>query len=463
MRHADLRERVCAANRGLVEAGLVVLSFGNASGIDRDAGIVAIKPSGVAYATLRPEDIVLVALEDGRVVDGDRHPSSDTPTHLVLYRSFPEIGGVVHTHSVHAAAWAQARREIPCLGTTHADHFHGTVPVTRVLFDAEIAADYERNTGLVIAERFARGGIDPTEVPACLDACHGPFTWGASPDEALDNAIALEHVAAMAIHTLVLAPEAGPIPRSLLDRHFRRKHGPGAYYGQPAEVRPSRRIDPTGRRVVGRAVGRPLRRARRLLCPPFLAGLERRDADGPQALPGGVVAERAGDARLVGRVGVQAQPRGELVLVLEVRSEHRRIVRVDGAADPGGDEHRQRVCLERGHGTGPEVRGGTDVQHGAAPDELTEEHGRLDGANAVAQPIGVQDLQASADRRLARHLAGVRNGAQATVADDAEGPGERLGRVERLQAAEPQPGHAAIPEIGRSVAIVPEPPAARGA
>jgi L-ribulose-5-phosphate 4-epimerase len=137
MRHAELRERVCEANRGLVEAGLVVLSFGNASGIDRDARIVAIKPSGVDYATLRPEDIVLVSLDDGRVVEGTGRPSSDTPTHLVLYRSFPEVGGVVHTHSVHAAAWAQARREIPCLGTTHADHFHGPVPVTRWLTEAE--------------------------------------------------------------------------------------------------------------------------------------------------------------------------------------------------------------------------------------------------------------------------------------------------------------------------------------
>jgi L-ribulose-5-phosphate 4-epimerase len=220
-------------NRELVRSGLVVLAFGNASGIDRDAGIVAIKPSGVDYEALRPEDVVLVALDDGRVVDGAARPSSDTPTHLVLYGAFPGAGGIVHTHSLHAASWAQARREIPCLGTTHADHFHGPVPVTRLLSDDETATDYELNTGRVIVERFAAGGIDPAEVPACLDASHGPFAWGESPEEAIANAIALEHVAAMAIHTLALAPDIGPIPRALLDKHFHRKHGPNAYYGQP--------------------------------------------------------------------------------------------------------------------------------------------------------------------------------------------------------------------------------------
>jgi L-ribulose-5-phosphate 4-epimerase len=237
MRYAALRERVCDANRGLVEAGLVVLSFGNASGIDRADGIVAIKPSGVDYATLRPEDIVVVALEDGRLVDGSGRPSSDTPTHLFLYRNFAETGGIVHTHSAHAAAWAQARREIPCLGTTHADHFHGPVPVTRALTGDEIATDYELNTGRVIVERFAAGSIDPAEVPACLDASHGPFTWGATPEEALVNAVALEQVARIAIHTLALRPDAQPIPQALLDRHFRRKHGPGAYYGQSRVAR----------------------------------------------------------------------------------------------------------------------------------------------------------------------------------------------------------------------------------
>jgi L-ribulose-5-phosphate 4-epimerase len=233
MRYAELRERVCEVNRGLVEAGLVVLSFGNASGIDRGAGIVAIKPSGADYATLRPEGIVVVALEDGRVVDGAGRPSSDTPTHLFLYRNFPDAGGVVHTHSAHAAAWAQAQREIPCLGTTHADHFRGPVPVTRPLTSDEIAGDYELNTGRVIVERFSSGGIDPAEVPACLDASHGPFTWGVTPEEALVNAVVLEQVARMALDTLAIRPDTGPIPEALLDRHFRRKHGPGAYYGQP--------------------------------------------------------------------------------------------------------------------------------------------------------------------------------------------------------------------------------------
>ena len=232
MRLAALRERVCDVNHGLVPAGLVVLAFGNASGVDRGEGIMAIKPSGVDYGRLRPQDIVLVALDDGRVIEGAGRPSSDTPAHLVLYRGFEGIGGIVHTHSVHATGWAQARREIPCLGTTHADHFHGSVPVTRFLTDDEIRGDYEANTGRVIVERFAGAGLDPAEIPACLDASHGPFVWGDAPEAALENAIALEHVAAMAIHTLALAPDAPPIPRALLERHFFRKHGPGAYYGQ---------------------------------------------------------------------------------------------------------------------------------------------------------------------------------------------------------------------------------------
>jgi L-ribulose-5-phosphate 4-epimerase len=240
VRNADLRERVCRVNRELVQAGLVVLAFGNASGIDRDAGIVAIKPSGVAYEHLRPEDVVLVALDDGRIVDGAARPSSDTPTHLVLYRAFPHAGGIVHTHSLHAASWAQARREIPCLGTTHADHFHGPVPVTRLLTDDETTVDYELNTGRVIVERFVTGGIDPAEVPACLDASHGPFAWGETPEGAIANAIALEHVAAIATETLALAPGTGPIPGALLEKHFHRKHGPNAYYGQPGRSETSR-------------------------------------------------------------------------------------------------------------------------------------------------------------------------------------------------------------------------------
>jgi L-ribulose-5-phosphate 4-epimerase len=233
MGHRELRERVLAANLELVRAGLVVLSFGNASAVDRDAGVFAIKPSGVAYERLRPRDIVVVALEDGRVTDGSRRPSSDTPTHLVLYRLFPDVGGIVHTHSICATAWAQARRELPCFGTTHADHFRGSVPITRHLTEDEIVEDYETNTGRVIVERFAAAGIAPFDVPAVLDASHGPFTWGPTVESALENAIALEAIAAMAIHTVALDPAPEAIPGELLEKHFGRKHGPGAYYGQP--------------------------------------------------------------------------------------------------------------------------------------------------------------------------------------------------------------------------------------
>lgn len=240
VRYAELRARVWEANRELARSGLVVLSFGNVSGVDRQAGVMAIKPSGADYAALRPEEIVVVGLDDGRTLDGAGRPSSDTPTHLVLYRSFAGIGGVVHTHSIHATSWAQAEREIPCLGTTHADHFRGPVPVTRPLTDEEIRSDYELATGKVIVERFARDGLDPDEVPGCLDARHGPFTWGESPESALANAIVLEQIAAMALHTLALGPTHGPIPRGLLDKHFARKHGATAYYGQP-------RTDQTGR------------------------------------------------------------------------------------------------------------------------------------------------------------------------------------------------------------------------
>ena len=227
-----LREQVCQANRDLVAAGLVALSFGNASGVDREAGVLAIKPSGVAYATLRPEDIVLVDLADGRVVEGALRPSSDTPTHLVLYRRFAAIGGVVHTHSSFAAAWAQAGLPIPCLGTTHADHFAGAVPVTRALTDLEIDGEYEQETGEVIAETITGLGLDPLHMPAALVVSHGPFTWGIDADDAVANAIALETVAAMAHRTLVIDTDVPAIADSLLRRHFARKHGPAAYYGQ---------------------------------------------------------------------------------------------------------------------------------------------------------------------------------------------------------------------------------------
>jgi L-ribulose-5-phosphate 4-epimerase len=230
--HEQLKERVYKANMGLVEAGLIVLTWGNASGVDRQAGVMAIKPSGVDYSRLRPEDIVVLSLESGQVVDGAGRPSSDTPTHLYLYRQFPSLGGVIHTHSSIATSFAQARREIPALGTTHADSFYGPIPLTRGLTDAEIAGEYELNTGRVIVERFIGGKIDPDHVPGVLVASHGPFAWGATVEKALENAIVLEEVARMALQTYSLNPAIGPVPKALLDKHFFRKHGPGAYYGQ---------------------------------------------------------------------------------------------------------------------------------------------------------------------------------------------------------------------------------------
>jgi L-ribulose-5-phosphate 4-epimerase len=191
-----------------------------------------IKPSGVPYADLRPEDLVAVDLDTGEPVADGLHPSSDTPTHLALYRAYPEIGGIVHTHSRAATSWAQACRPIPPLGTTHADHFHGYVPVTRQLSDQEVAGEYESATGAVIVEALTTTGLDPLEMPAVLVASHGPFTWGPDPGAAAENAIALEAVAAMAIETLALDPAAKPVARSLLDRHYQRKHGATAYYGQ---------------------------------------------------------------------------------------------------------------------------------------------------------------------------------------------------------------------------------------
>ncbi|MGZ6268316.1 MAG: L-ribulose-5-phosphate 4-epimerase AraD [Candidatus Limnocylindrales bacterium] len=229
---AEQRELVAEANRELALAGLVTLSFGNASGVDRAAGLMVIKPSGVPCREVQAADLVVVALDDGRVVEGTLRPSSDTPTHLVLYRRFPGIGGVVHTHSSMASAWAQAERSIPCFGTTHADHFHGPVPVTRRLTAAEIQGDYEHETGCVIAETFETLGLDPLEAPGALVASHGPFTWGADAAGAVTNAIALEAIAAMALRTIELRPGAEPIARELLERHFQRKHGPAAYYGQ---------------------------------------------------------------------------------------------------------------------------------------------------------------------------------------------------------------------------------------
>ena len=224
-----LKNDVFRRNLELVEHGLVVLTWGNVSGIDREAGLVAIKPSGVPYAGMTAEDIVVVDLE-GHAVEGRLRPSSDLPTHLALYRAFPSVGGIVHTHSPKAVAWAQARRGIPAFGTTHADHFHGAVPCTRELTPAEAADDYELNTGRVIEERFH--DLDAEAFPGVLVAGHGPFTWGPTPRKAVENAVALEQIAAMALDTLRLDPDAEPAPSYVLDKHYFRKHGANAYYGQ---------------------------------------------------------------------------------------------------------------------------------------------------------------------------------------------------------------------------------------
>ena len=232
MSYGALKESVYLANMAVVEAGLVDLTWGNASGVDRERGAMVIKPSGVGYDTLTPDDMAVVDLETGDELDDGLRPSSDTPTHLYLYRQFEAIGGIVHTHSRYAVSWAQAEREIPCFGTTHADHFHGPVPVTRRMTPDEIRGEYERNTGAVIVERFHEGGIDAASVPGVLVAGHGPFVWGESAQKAAENAVALESVAEMALRTLTLNADARPIDRVLLDRHFLRKHGATAYYGQ---------------------------------------------------------------------------------------------------------------------------------------------------------------------------------------------------------------------------------------
>lgn len=229
MRLEDLRTEVCAANLALVEHGLVRLTWGNVSGIDHDAGVFAIKPSGVAYDRMSPADMVLVDL-DGAVVEGALKPSSDTRTHLALYRAFPGISGVTHTHSTHAAALCQARRALPCLGTTHADHFAGTVPLTRQLTPEEVREDYEGNTGAVIVEAFAHRS--PEEVPAALVAGHGPFTWGRSATDAVHNAVALDACAEMALLAGLAERDLPLLEDHLLAQHYGRKHGANAYYGQ---------------------------------------------------------------------------------------------------------------------------------------------------------------------------------------------------------------------------------------
>jgi len=229
-----LREQVLEANLELVRRGLVLYTFGNSSGIDRPEGLVAIKPSGVPYEKLTPADIVISDLA-GKIVDGNLRPSSDLATHLELYRHFPNIGGVAHTHSEFATAWAQAERPIPCFGTTHADYFHGPVPVTERLSPSEIAADYELETGRAICRRFAR--LDPEAIPAVLVAGHAPFCWGPTAAEAAHNAVILEYVARMAYHTIAIDAEIRPLARELHDKHFLRKHGRNAYYGQPKEAK----------------------------------------------------------------------------------------------------------------------------------------------------------------------------------------------------------------------------------
>lgn len=232
----ELKEKVFRANLDLVKHGLVIFTWGNVSAIDRASGLVVIKPSGVSYETMRAEDMVVVDL-DGKVVEGDLRPSSDTPTHLVLYKAFPEIGGVVHTHSTYATAWAQAGLDIPNIGTTHADYFHDDIPCTRDMKKSEVFGEYEKETGNVIVERFK--GMNPNDTPAVLVNNHGPFTWGTDADNAVHNAVVLEQVAKMAfvsltlnLTTLDVVNHKPSMNKLLIEKHYSRKHGPNAYYGQ---------------------------------------------------------------------------------------------------------------------------------------------------------------------------------------------------------------------------------------
>lgn len=225
----QLKEKVLQANLDLLKYGLVTLTWGNVSGIDRQQGVVAIKPSGIDYYDMKTNDIVVVDL-NGNVVDGDLKPSSDTATHCELYKAFPDIGGITHSHSEYATIFAQALREIPCYGTTHADHFYGPVPVTRQLTEEEVNTDYETNTGKVIVERFR--DLDPNAVPGVLVAGHAPFTWGKDPAESVKNNLVLERIAKMAFYSKQLNPDLPPLPEYILKKHYMRKHGPDAYYGQ---------------------------------------------------------------------------------------------------------------------------------------------------------------------------------------------------------------------------------------
>ncbi len=227
----DLKKSVCDANKELSRYGLVTFTWGNVSAVDRNSGLLVIKPSGVEYDRLTPEDMVVVDLE-GRTVEGRYKPSSDTPTHVELYKAFPEIGGIVHTHSTYATGWAQAGRSIPCYGTTHADYIYGEVPCVRCLTADEIAENYEENTGHLIVREFLRMCKDPVSVPAVLCKNHGPFTWGKDAEEAVHNAVVLEEVARMAYLAETINHHIQPAPKELMDKHYYRKHGANAYYGQ---------------------------------------------------------------------------------------------------------------------------------------------------------------------------------------------------------------------------------------
>lgn len=227
----ELKEKVLQANLDLVKHGLVIFTWGNVSGIDREKGLVVIKPSGVSYDDMKADDMVVVDLQTGRVVEGDLRPSSDTPTHLAIYRAWPEVGGVVHTHSTYATAWAQAGIDLPNIGTTHADYFHNAVPCTADMTKAEVEGEYELETGNVIVKRFEDAGINPMHTPGVLVKNHGPFTWGKTPAEAVHNAVVLEQVAKMAFVAYQVNPRLTMNPL-LVEKHFSRKHGPNAYYGQ---------------------------------------------------------------------------------------------------------------------------------------------------------------------------------------------------------------------------------------
>ncbi|MGA2096095.1 MAG: L-ribulose-5-phosphate 4-epimerase [Candidatus Acidiferrum sp.] len=228
---ANLREQVLEANLDLVRRGLVLSTFGNASGVAREEGLIVIKPSGVPYDEMKPQDLVVTDMH-GKVVEGTLRPSSDLPTHAALYRAFSAIGGIAHTHSEYATAWAQARKSIPCFGTTHADYFHGPIPLTKVMTDSEITGEYEANTGVAIIRAFKK--IDPMAVPAVLVANHGPFAWGADAKKAAENAWMLEAAARIAWFTVGINAKAAPVGKTLHDKHFLRKHGKKAYYGQAA-------------------------------------------------------------------------------------------------------------------------------------------------------------------------------------------------------------------------------------